>query len=400
MSTAEYGTTALIPVSELVRDLQDLIEDNFVQVLVRGELGNLSQPTSGHRYFTLKDRYAQIRCVMFRSHARAMLFTPEEGMEVICRGRVSVYPQRGELQLIVEGLEPEGVGSLQLAFEQVRATLEAEGLFAESRKKPLPAFPETVGIVTSASGAAIMDILQILQRRAVGVTVLLRPVRVQGEGAAADIASGIADLNREGSADVIIVGRGGGSKEDLWAFNEEAVARAIAASQIPVISAVGHETDVTISDLTADLRAPTPSAAAELVVKNRLDLERHLDHLVLRLGRQMQWHLSLVKNRLHGLEKRLKSPAQRLRQQHLYLQQLRQRLSSGMLYNHEKQTHRFEFLNGRLKALSPTAILERGYAIVQQNTRVITASDQVGCDDDLSVTLAQGRLCVRVIASK
>ncbi|MFO7576757.1 MAG: exodeoxyribonuclease VII large subunit [Pelovirga sp.] len=394
--SASRAATELVGVTELVSALQDLIEDNFLQVLVQGELSNLSRPLSGHLYFTLKDKTAQIRCAMFRSHARLLDTAPVEGTEVVCRGRVSVYPQRGDLQLIVEGLEPAGIGSLQQAFEEVRARLEQEGLFDAGRKQALPAFPSTIGVVTSASGAAIRDILQILERRAIGVSVLLRPVRVQGEGAAAEIAAAIAELNSEADVDVLIVGRGGGSKEDLWAFNEEIVARAIAASRLPVISAVGHETDVTIADLVADLRAPTPSAAAELVVRNRLDLERHLDQLVLRLGRQMQWQVNLLRSRLDGLEKRLKSPVDRLRQQDQQLRQLQQRLVRAMLRHQEQQQHRYRLLRERLQALSPTAVLARGYAIVQCGQQVIMAGDQVACGDELKITLAQGGLRARV----
>ncbi|RLB73761.1 MAG: exodeoxyribonuclease VII large subunit, partial [Deltaproteobacteria bacterium] len=301
--------SAAVSVSTLVQLLQELVEDNFVEVLVQGELSNVSRPPSGHYYFTLKDRKAQIKCAMFRSHVRALRFKPSDGLKVICRGRVSIYPQRGDLQLIVEGIEPEGVGALQLAFDQLQEKLEAEGLFAPELKQPLPPFPQVIGVVTSSSGAAIQDILNVLQRRSAGLQVLLRSARVQGEGAAAEIAAGIADLNRETDVDVLIVGRGGGSREDLWPFNEEIVARAIAASRIPVISAVGHEVDFSIADLVADLRAATPSAAAELVVKNRLELERHLDQLTLRLATQIRSRLSLLSSRLYGLEKRLKAPA-------------------------------------------------------------------------------------------
>ena len=290
--------TKVISVSSLVRLIQELVEDNFVEVLVQGELSNLSRPGSGHFYFSLKDQNAQIRCAMFRNQVRSLKFMPENGMAMICRGRVSLYPQRGDLQLIIESMEPEGVGSLQLAYEQLKEKLLKEGLFADELKKPLPAFPSTIGLVTSASGAAIQDILNILRRRSTGVRVLLRPVRVQGEGAAGEIAAALAELNAEGSANVIIAGRGGGSREDLWAFNEEIVARAIAMSDIPVISAVGHETDFSIADLVADLRAPTLSAAAELVVRNRIDLERHLDQLILRLAAQMRSRLTLLESRL------------------------------------------------------------------------------------------------------
>ncbi len=295
-------SSGAVTVSTLVACLQDLVEDNFVDVLVQGELSNVSRPPSGHIYFTLKDRKAQIRCAMFRSQARTLRFNLEDGIAVICRARVSIYPQRGDLQLIVEGVEPEGVGQLQLAFEQLKDKLQQEGLFAEDLKQDLPAFPTVVGVVTSATGAALQDILNVLKRRSAALKVLLRPVPVQGEGAAVEIAVAIDELNREGSADVLIVGRGGGSKEDLWAFNEEVVARAIHASTIPVISAVGHEVDFSIADLVADLRAPTPSAAAELVVQNRLDLERHLDQLVLRLADRMKSQLKLLQSRLEGLE--------------------------------------------------------------------------------------------------
>jgi exodeoxyribonuclease VII large subunit len=394
----EHYNQAVVKVTELVGALQDLVEDNFVDVLVQGELSNVSRPSSGHLYFTLKDSSAQIRCAMFRSQARLLNFQPQDGEGVVCRGRVSVYPQRGDLQLIVEEMNPEGVGSFQQAFEEVRMRLDKEGLFAREKKKSLPAFPQTIGVVTSASGAAFQDILQILRRRAVGVTVLLRPVRVQGAGAAAEIAAGIADLNRHADVNVMIVGRGGGSKEDLWAFNEEIVARAIAASDIPVISAVGHETDVTIADLVADLRAPTPSAAAELVVQNRLELERHLDQLMLRLGRQMRWQINLLASRLDGLKKRLKSPAEQLRQQQLQVAQLRARLAQGMRYLCQNRHHQLNLLTGRMAALSPSAVLKRGYAIVLHNNEVVLSSSQVQCRDDLRVILAQGQLQVKVSA--
>jgi len=395
--TVDLHKQAVVKVTELVSALQELVEDNFVEVLVQGELSNVSRPSSGHLYFTLKDPSAQIRCAMFRSQARLINFQPQDGEGVVCRGRVSVYPQRGDLQLIVEEMNPEGVGSLQQAFEEVRLRLEKEGLFARERKKSLPAFPQTIGIVTSASGAAFQDILQILRRRAVGVTVLLRSVRVQGTGAAAEIAAGIADLNRHADVNVMIVGRGGGSKEDLWAFNEEIVARAIAASNIPVISAVGHETDVTIADLVSDLRAPTPSAAAELVVQNRLELERHLDQLLLRLGRQMRWQINLIASRLDGLEKRLKSPAERLRQQQQHVAQLVVRLAQGMRHLCQIRHHRLNLLAGRLVALSPTAVLNRGYAIVKRDSEVVFSSSQVQCHDGLRIILAQGQLQVKVI---
>jgi len=391
-------TAAVVSVTTLVQLLQELVEDNFVEVLVQGELSNVSQAASGHYYFTLKDKHSQIKCAMFRSHARVLRFKPTDGLAVICRGRVSIYPQRGDLQLLVEGIEPEGVGQLQLAFEQLKAKLEAEGLFLPHKKQPLPPFPQTIGIVTSPTGAAIRDILQVLQRRSAGVQVLLAPTQVQGDGAATSIAEAIGRLNRDGSADVIIVGRGGGSREDLWAFNEEVVARAIAASEIPVISAVGHEVDVSISDLVADLRAPTPSAAAELVVQNRLELERHLDQLVLRLAAQMNSKLELLKSRLSGLEKRLKAPAELLQLQQLQLQQLEFRLHQALEDVLDQRKNQLRILLGRLDALSPLAVLSRGYALVkhQKTGKVIQSVEQIKGDDILQIAFSDGQVAAVV----
>jgi len=356
---------AIVTVSALVRHLQDLVEENFVDVLVQGELTSLSRPVSGHYYFTLKDHQSQLRCAMFRPSARALKFELQGGMEVICRGRVSIYPQRGDLQLIVEGMEPVGIGGLQLAFQQLKDKLAKEGLFAAERKQTLPGYPAVIGLVTSGTGAAIHDILNVLRRRASGVKVLLRPVPVQGEGAAEKIAEAIADLNFEGSAEVLIVGRGGGSQEDLWAFNEEVVARAIAASGLPVISAVGHEVDVTIADLVADLRAPTPSAAAELVVRNRLDLERHLDQLAQRLASQIRSRLDFLQSCLGGLEKRLRSPRELLLKQREQLNRLEERLQDRMQNILREAGYQLSLLAAQLQALSPLAVLQRGFAIVR-----------------------------------
>lgn len=391
--------SAAISVSTLVQLLQELVEDNFVEVLVQGELSNVSQPPSGHYYFTLKDKKSQIKCAMFRSHVRALRFKPTVGLAVICRGRVSIYPQRGDLQLIVEGIEPEGVGALQLAYDQLKDKLEKEGLFSENLKKALPPFPQTIGIVTSASGAAIQDILNVLQRRSAGLQVLLHSVRVQGKGAAEEIAAAIAVLNKQPELDVLIIGRGGGSREDLWSFNEESVARAIAASKIPIISAVGHETDFSISDLVADLRAPTPSAAAELVVQNRLELERHLDQLTLRLAAQIRSRLSLFTSYLYGLEKRLKSPAELVQIQQLHLQQLQLRLEQVTIGIIEQKNHQLALLAGQLQSLSPLAVLSRGYAIVKRiNTgTVVHTAEQLKTGDQLQIDLAVGQVAATVV---
>lgn len=391
-------SSTVISVSALIGCLQELVEDNFVEVLVRGELSNVSRPPSGHYYFTLKDQKSQIRCAMFRSHARALRFNPQDGTAVICRGRVSIYSQRGDLQLIVEGLEPEGVGRLQLAFEQLKEKLQIEGLFAQDLKQSLPAFPAVVGVVTSETGAALQDILNILKRRSAGLKVLLRPVPVQGDGAAQEIARAIDELNREGSADVLIVGRGGGSREDLWAFNEEAVAKAIFASGIPVISAVGHETDFSIADMVADLRAPTPSAAAELVVHNRLELERHLDQLTLRLADRMKAQLMLLQSRLEGLVKRLKPPEEKIKLQQLHLQQWEDRLHRAIRTILDAQHQQLTILAGRLNSLSPLQVLLRGYAIVsdQKSGNIVYSVDQVGQGDVLDIRLSEGELSATV----
>jgi exodeoxyribonuclease VII large subunit len=395
-------SSTVVTVSALIACLQELVEDNFVEVLVRGELSNVSRPPSGHYYFTLKDQKSQIRCAMFRSHARALRFSPQDGMAVICRGRVSVYSQRGDLQLIVEGIEPEGVGRLQLAFEQLKEKLQLEGLFAQNFKKNLPEFPTVVGVVTSPTGAALQDILNILKRRSSGLKVLLRPVLVQGDGAAQEIARAIDELNREGSADVLIVGRGGGSREDLWAFNEEVVARSIFTSQIPVISAVGHETDFSIADMVADLRAPTPSAAAELVVQNRLELERHLDQLTLRLADRMKSQLMLLHSRLNGLEKRLKAPQEQIQLQQLHLQQWEGRLQHSMRTILDRQHQRFSLLAGQLNSLSPLQVLSRGYAIVTdtKSDKIIYSTEQVESGDLLDIKLSKGELSATVTEIK
>ncbi len=387
-----------LTVSRLVALLKETIEENFVEVLVEGELSNFAAPTSGHWYFSLKDDGAQLRAVMFRAQNRLLRFQPENGLRAVCRGRVSVYSQRGELQFIVDELEPLGTGSLQLAFEQLKARLAAEGLFAAERKRPLPLHPTTVGVVTSATGAAIHDILNVLGRRAAGLRVQLRPVRVQGEGAAAEIAEAIADCNRLGEAQVLIVGRGGGSLEDLWAFNEEVVARAIAASRIPVISAVGHEVDFTIADFVADLRAPTPSAAAELVVKSRLELEGHLDQLQLRLAGQVHRRLELWQERVDGLRRRLRSPLQDLKMERQRFQAFDARLLRAMDAWQRQRQGPLATLSGRLDSLSPLRTLERGYAIVlsEREGRAVRDGQTLACGERLRLRFAKGGARVQV----
>lgn len=392
-------TSSVISVARLVQVVQDLVEDNFTRVLVRGEISNVSRPASGHHYFSLKDDRAQLRCVQFRSAARLLRFDLEDGLEVICQGTLSVYGQRGDLQLIVERIDPVGQGSLQLAFQQLRARLEAEGLFASERKRSLPLFPATVGVVTSATGAAVQDILNVLRRRSCGLQVLLRPVAVQGDEAPQQIVDAIADLNREGSCDVLIVGRGGGSAEDLSAFNDERVARAIVASQRPVVSAVGHEVDVTIADLVADLRAPTPSAAAELVVRNRQDVAQHLDHLAARLDQVMLSIVDRLRMMLDQLERRLRSPRELLTRRMEVLSGTAVRLERAIHMQMERRNSRFGVLTARLEALSPLKVLARGYAVVHRRDdgRLLTDASQVVSGDRLDIDLARGTVSACVV---
>jgi len=391
------SATDAISVSRLVALLRDVVEENFLSVWVEGEISNFSTPASGHYYFTLKESDAQLRTVMFRAHNRLLRFVPENGLKVVCHGRVSVYPQRGELQFIAEGMEPGGIGGLQLAYEQLKERLAAEGLFISEVKRPLPPHPETVGIVTSATGAALQDILQILRRRGAGVRILLAPVRVQGEGAAVEIAQAICDLNRHGLADVLIVGRGGGSLEDLWAFNEEIVARAIRASRIPVISAVGHETDTTIADFAADLRAPTPSAAAELVARGRLEREVHLDHLCSRLASLIDSRLRFAREVVEGLARRLRSPLTAVAQQRLLLEQLENRLDSAMVRRLQREKDHLHGILGRLHLLSPFATVARGYAIVTKNDgSVLRDAMTVHPGERIYLQLQQGKLTASV----
>ncbi len=289
-------------VSELTARISGLLEGEFPDVWIEGEVSNCHAAQSGHIYFTLKDARSQIRCVCFRDQVRALKFRPGDGLQVTVRGALGVYEPRGEYQIYVSHIEPVGAGALQLAFEQLKKKLQDEGLFEEERKKPLPVLPRCIGVVTSPTGAAIRDILRVLKRRFANVRVQLYPVKVQGEGAAGEIAAAIKYFNRAKLADVLIVARGGGSLEDLWAFNEEVVARAIAASDIPVITGIGHETDFTIADFVADLRAPTPSAAAEIVVRSRQEFERHIADHYRHLAQRMRYLLSERRHRVRDLE--------------------------------------------------------------------------------------------------
>lgn len=354
-----FAEKRILTVSQLTQLIRGVLEENFEHVWLEGEVSNLATPASGHLYFTLKDAGAQIRCVLFRASARAIRFKIQNGTGLVLRGRVSVFDQRGEYQFIAEYLEPKGIGALQLAFNQLKEKLAREGLFDEAHKKPLPGLPRRIGVVTSATGAAIHDILTVLKRRHASVEVLIIPVKVQGEGAAREIAAAIRDFNLYREVDVLIVGRGGGSMEDLWAFNEEVVARAISASRIPVVSAVGHEVDFTIADFVADLRAPTPSAAAEMVVRSREELEGEVRHLTKRLSSAMGRRLDGIRERSEGLIRSLKDPSLLVGHLSQRVDDLAARVEDALLRNLHRRRERLDALAHRLRIMNPAVETER-----------------------------------------
>ena len=425
-------------VSELTARIRDLLAKNFTDILVEGEISNCRPAPSGHIYFTLKDEKAQVRCVWFKQQQRGLKFRPEDGLKVSVRGSVSVYEARGEYQVYVESMEPVGRGALQLAFEQLKKRLEAEGLFDAKYKKTLPLLPRRIGLVTSPTGAAVRDVVRILRRRFSNVHLTLFPVRVQGEGAAAEIAKAIKYFNQQELADVLIVGRGGGSMEDLWAFNEEVVARAIFDSTIPVISGVGHESDFTIADFVADVRASTPSAAAEIVVNTRREFDQHLKQTVRTLTEQIRYRILVRSRRVHELAGRhgFRRPLDLLRQQRQRADELTSRVALGLKARLEQSRKRFtaahlriasfdfrvkiaglrlrlekrsaelgvraerllqkkrdrmERLSLQLEERGPLKALERGYAIATDAAgNVLRSSEQVAIGDSVSVQLHRG----------
>lgn len=436
----------IFTVSELTSAIRTLLEATYPEVWVEGEISNCRHWNTGHLYFTLKDSGAQIKAVMFRSALRYLRFKPDDGLHVVARGRVSVYDPKGEYQLVCEHLEPHGLGALQLAFDQLKRRLQAEGLFDPARKRPLPLLPRKIGVVTSLDGAAIRDIIKVLTRRHPKVHLVIRPARVQGEGAAGDIARALSQIVRVPGIDVVIVGRGGGSLEDLWAFNEEVVARAIAASPVPVISAVGHEIDVTIADFVADVRAPTPSAAAELVVARQEELRARIDRLRDRLratvrasvqrralalhrlerrpglagwparialhGRQVAElvheltrairlvvdrharRAAALTSRLEGLDLRRRLAVMRTR---LVAADKRAEAATARVFQRH-DTH-YRTLAGRLEALSPLAVLARGYAVcwAGDGSAILRDAASVEPGETVRVTLHRGELGCRVI---
>ena len=388
MALQPVSVTQLTGYIKLLLDRDEILS----QTCVRGELSNYKIHSSGHHYFTLKDEGAVISCVLFRSDAMRLRFRPESGMKVILTGRVSLFPRSGQYQLYVSHMQPDGAGDLAVAFEQLKQKLQAQGLFDAAHKKPLPRYPERVALVTSPTGAAVRDMIRILGRRWPLASVLVCPVRVQGEGAAEEIAAMLELVDAAGLADVIITGRGGGSLEDLWAFNEEIVARAIYRCKTPVISAVGHEPDVTIADFAADVRAATPSNGAELAVCDRAELRALLEQQARRMEKAQERRLELLRQRLRRLSERpvLRSPEGSLQQKELLLELLRQRLERAVAAAVEKRQRQFAALSGRLDALSPLKVLARGYAVATRQEQVLHSVAQLSPGEEIRLRLSDG----------
>lgn len=368
-------TKKIYSVSEITNYIKNLLlEDSFLNDLwVSGEISNFHHHSSGHMYFTLKDSSTCLGAVMFKGNNRSLKFEPGDGMKVNAHGYIGVYKPRGSYQLYVDSIEPAGIGALYLAFEQLKTKLEEEGLFAPERKRDIPLLPVKIGIVTSPTGAAIRDILSVVKRRFENVSVLIVPSLVQGEEAAEQLVRGIEYLNKRDDIDIIIISRGGGSLEDLWPFNEEVVARAIAASKIPVISGVGHETDFTIADFVADLRAPTPSAAAELAISSRMELEKDLVNLNQRLFNALEYKMANSRERLKAItSKRLfKNPAELLANKIQRVDELSRHLNWGIEKALNKSRERYSILSGKLESLSPLKTLARGYSITSIEGQVV-----------------------------
>ena len=393
-------TRAAISVSELTARIHDALEGNFPDVWVEGELSNCKTYPSGHTYMTLKDEGSQIKAVLFKGAAWNLRFRPEDGLRVLCRGRVSCYTPRGDLQLIISAIEPKDKGSLQLAFEQLKKKLEAEGLFDPSRKRELPRYPQRVGVVTSIAGAAIRDILTVLERRWPGLEILIAPVQVQGEGAKEEIATAIGLLNEKfPELEVLLVGRGGGSLEDLWAFNEELVARAIAASKIPVISCVGHETDTTIADFVADVRAPTPSAAAELAVPDKRAVCDSVRGAADDLESAIKHKLERLRERVENLARHpfLQSPYRLYEERMRRVDELYARLPEAMRRRLLHADKDLALQAHKLDAFSPLKVLGRGYAIaLKKDGKAVRKPSDVKAGEPLVVRLSQGQIDVEV----
>lgn len=390
----------VLTVSDVTRMVKQLLESNYTDLWVSGEVSNYTRASSGHMYFTLKDERAVIRAVLFKGYQKGVRFEIENGLKLIVHGALSVFEKRGEYQIIVDFLEPEGLGALQLAFEQLKEKLQKEGLFDESKKRPIPAFPDVVGVITSETGAAIRDILNVIGRRHSGVRIIIYPTLVQGDEAAHSIARAVQRANERKEVDVLIVGRGGGSIEDLWPFNEEVVARALYKSKIPVISAVGHEIDFTIADFAADMRAPTPSAAAEIVVRNKIELLRTYADLHRRMFETMERTVQSKREQLSRFTVgALQDKVNRLiREKQMGLDDLTRSLTATMETTLTRLRGRFEKLVGQLNVLSPLATLSRGYSIVSRmrDGKTVLSINNVAPGEEISTLVQDGRVYSRV----
>ena len=391
----------LLTVSQVTKQIQQLLEETFHSVWVVGEISNFERAHSGHCYLTLKDERAQLRAIIWSSTARRLRFELENGMEVVCSGYINVYAPRGSYQLIIQHIEPRGVGALQLAFQKLYQKLARQGLFDPQRKRPLPVLPRLIAVVTSPAGAAIRDFLQVLAKRRFGADILIFPVRVQGEGAAEEIADAIRTVNNLSVAvDCLVVTRGGGSLEDLWAFNEEVVVRAIVASRIPVISAVGHEVDVTLSDLAADVRALTPSHAAQLVSQKAEELGAELRHAGQRLRAALAATISQARSRWEAIARHsvFRRPFQRVHELAGRLDELDQRSATAIRRQLQSLRQRADDMAGRLDALSPLAVLGRGYSLTRRvsDGRLVRDASELSAGELIATRFARGEATSRV----
>lgn len=396
MTANESPTKQVLTVSRLTQKIQWTLHDSFPDFWVAGEITNLTQPQSGHIYLTLGDEQAQIKAVIWRSTAKRIGFDLQDGMEVICRGSIDVYPPRGVYQLIIKKIEPQGVGSQQLALKQLHARLAAEGLFDADRKRPLPRLPKRIGVVTSPTGAAIRDFLQVVSRRWPNLEILIIPTRVQGDGAGAEIAAAVRSAARlSNPLDVLVVTRGGGSAEDLWCFNDEAVVRAIADCEVPVISGVGHEIDVTLCDVVADVRALTPSEAAELIIPVKLQVVAALEELQGRMNAALSTRIDVAEQKLKSMEQRrvLQEPELLLNVARRNVDEIEMRMEQVLNRYLERHESGIAVFAGRLHAISPLNVLARGYSVTEnQRGEIVKSAKQVVVGDKIETRLGAGRV--------
>ena len=395
----ETKTPKIFTVSEIVGQARSIIEGEFGSVWIVGEVSGFKRHSSGHCYLSLKDSNSVLPAAIFRGAASKIRFEIQDGLEVVCHGKFSLYQRGGQYQIIVDYLEPKGVGELQLAFEQLKKKLAAEGLFDKARKKPIPYLPKRIGVVTSPTGAAVRDILKVLKRRFPNIEVLIVPARVQGEGSAGEIASAIELLNQQGNIDVMIVGRGGGSLEDLWAFNEEVVARAIFASNVPVISAVGHEVDFTIADFVADFRAPTPSAAAEHAVPVKEEIDQYIERGRRQLSVELKRYFENQVDRVKDLMQRLSPPTKRYPDYYRYIDNLKERMCYSVQVSVNNEENIFKGLVAELNHLSPLSILSKGYSVVtrEKDSKAVRSSKQVKKGDRVKMRFSKGSAVAEVL---